>query len=76
MMHADQVEELIMLVSGLGREALLRQFREYPANFPVDFTPEFLERQSLDRLRHLFVAVCLQSKRLPEMAESELAAVA
>jgi hypothetical protein len=67
-MPDEQVEELIRVVSGLDKCALLRQFQEFPATFPVDFTPEFLNHQPLERLRHLFVAVCLQSKRLPEVA--------
>jgi hypothetical protein len=64
-MSQSQVEELITLVSSLDKPALLRQFREYPASFPVDFTPDFLDRQPLERLQHLFVAVCLQSQQMP-----------
>ena len=64
-MSQSQVEELITLVSGLDKAALLRQFREYPAAFPIDFTPDFLDRQPLKRLQHLFVAVCLQSQQMP-----------
>ena len=44
---------------------MLRQFREYPAAFPLDFTPDFLDHQPLERLQHLFVAVCLQSQQMP-----------
>lgn len=65
MLQSQQVEELITLVSSLDKPTLLRQFREYPATFPIDFTKDFLERQSLERLRHLFVAVCLQSQQMP-----------
>jgi hypothetical protein len=61
----QMVEELITIVSGLDKDSLLQQFREYPASFPLDFTPDFLDHQPLERLQHLFVAVCLQSKRLP-----------
>lgn len=65
-MSQSQVEELILLLSGLDKASLIRQFREYPASFPVDFTPDFLDHQPLERLRHLFVAVCLQSRRMPQ----------
>jgi hypothetical protein len=75
MLHGEQVEELILLVSSLDKGALVRQFAQYPASFPLDFTPEFLDRQPVDRLRHLFVAICLQSQRLPEVgAEDPVAA--
>lgn len=66
MMHPLLVEELITVVSSLDRNGLLFQFRHYRANFPLDFSDEFLEQQSLERLRHIFLAVCLQSQRLPE----------
>jgi hypothetical protein len=71
MLQQDQVEELINLVTGLDRPALLRQFIEYPARFPVDFTPEFLDQAPLDRLQHIFVALCLQTQQFPNvMSES------
>ena len=68
MLESNQVEELITVVSVLDRPTLIRQFQEYPARFPIDFTSEFLNSQPLDRLRHLFIAVCLQTQRLPELA--------
>jgi hypothetical protein len=73
MLHAEQVEELICLVSSLGRQDLVEQFRSYQSTFPVDFTADFLETQPVDRLRHIFLAVCLQSKQMPEMAVAPLA---
>jgi hypothetical protein len=44
MLEAQQVEELICLVSAMDRQTLVRHFRDYRANFPVDFTDEFLEK--------------------------------
>lgn len=71
-MPDDKIEELIQVVSGLDKSTLLRQFQEFPATFPVDFTPDFLNRQPLERLRHLFVAICLQSKKLPQVPADEV----
>lgn len=68
MLHTDQVEELISVVSGLDRDQLLKQFRSYRARFPLDFSEDFLRSTSLERLKHIFVAVCLQNQRMPEMA--------
>lgn len=67
MLQADQVEELVMIVGALDRTMLIEQFRTYRASFPVDFTKEFLEQQDTERLRHLFLALCLQSQRMPEL---------
>jgi hypothetical protein len=67
MLQAQQVEELICLVSGMDRQQLLQQFHTYDASFPLDFTPDFLQSASLERLQHIFLAVCLQSQRMPSM---------
>lgn len=75
-MPASQVEQLITLVATLNRESLVNQFKTYRANFPVDFTDEFLTTQPLDRLRHIFLAVCLQSKRMPEFGDHSPMAMA
>ena len=64
---AEQIEELITVVSALDRPSLVEQFRSYQSTFPIDFSREFLEQQSIERLRHLFVAVCLQSKQMPQV---------
>ena len=67
MLDSYQVEELICLVSSLDKRALTAQFLSFRGNFPVDFTPEFLDALPVERLRHIFVALCLQSQRLPVM---------
>jgi hypothetical protein len=73
MLHTNQVEELMCVVSSLDRPALIRQFKSYRASFPVDFTPEFLSSTPLERLRHILVAMCLQHQRLPDCVESSAA---
>lgn len=68
MLQAHQIEDLIGVVSALDRDALIEQFRSYRGNFPIDFTPDFLRKLSVERLRHIFVAMVLQNQRLPEFA--------
>jgi hypothetical protein len=68
MLESHQVEELICIVSSLDKAALTRQFLTFRGNFPIDFTPEFLEGLPLERLRHIFVALCLQAQRVPFVA--------
>jgi hypothetical protein len=67
MLQSHQVEQLICLVSSLDRAALKRQFQSFPSGFPVDFSEEFLANQPLERLKHIFVALCLQNQRMPAM---------
>ncbi len=68
MLESHQIEDLICAVAALDRETLVRQFRVYPSTFPIDFTPAFLETVPLDRLRHIFLALCLQCQHVPELA--------
>jgi hypothetical protein len=70
MLQSDQIEELINLVWSLDRSALVRQFHEYPGRFPIDFTDEFFKQTPVDRLRHIFVAMCMQNQRMPVFAPS------
>ena len=77
MLASDQTEQLIRLVASMNRQALIEQSDSYRGSFPLDFTPEFLAGLSLDRLRHIFLAVCLQSQRFPRIdTESLLESVA
>ena len=73
MLMPSQIEELIELVSSLDRPGLVRQFNEYPASFPLDFTADFLNTAPLEQLQHIFLAVCLQSQRMPELMLGEAA---
>jgi hypothetical protein len=73
MLMPVQIEELITLVGSLDRDGLVRQFDEYQANFPVDFSHEFLSSTPLERLKHIFVALCLQTQRMPGVAASQAA---
>ena len=66
MLASDQIEELICLVAAMDRATLIEQFQTYRATFPLDFTDEFLGGVALDRLRHIFAALCLQQQHLPE----------
>ena len=66
MLQSDQIEDLMMLVSSLDRDALMSHFQSYRASFPVDFTPDFLSRLPEEKLRHIFVGMCLQTQRMPQ----------
>jgi len=65
MLHNEQIEELMSLICTLDRTALIDQFQRYPARFPVDFTPQFLAEAPLERLQHIFLALCIQTQQMP-----------
>ncbi len=68
MMHPDQIEELICLISSLDRPTLIHQLLEFQADFPVDFSGKFLDGQTVERLRHLLFALCVQSRQMPDFS--------
>jgi hypothetical protein len=67
MLQSEQVEELVCLISSLDRPALTHQLLQFTGSFPVDFTPEFLSAQSVERLQHLLFALCMQCQHIPDV---------
>jgi len=65
MLDPQQVETLITIVSAMDRGDLTERFLHFHGQFPVDFTPEYLRNLPTDRLKHIFVAMCLQAVQLP-----------
>lgn len=70
MLEPRQIEELISLASNLERDTLVDHCINFAGAFPVDFTPDFLSNLPLDRLRHIFVALCLHHGQIPAPAVS------
>ena len=68
MLDTDQIDELASLVATMDRGTLSERFAAFQAGFPVDFTPEFLASEPLERLRHIFLAMCLATRRTQSMA--------
>jgi hypothetical protein len=58
----DSIDEMIRTVQTLDRERCMDQLRQMHRP-KIDFTDEFLEGMSLDRLRHVVMAAFLQSKK-------------
>lgn len=67
MLASDQVEELICLVAAMDRDDVIHHIHDYRATFPLDFTDEFLASVPLERLRHIFIALCLQQQHVPSL---------
>jgi hypothetical protein len=65
MLDPQQVEEIMCIVSAMNRENVIERLKAFRGGFPVDFTNEFLADQPTDRLQHIYAALCLQSRALP-----------
>ena len=73
MLQHEQVEELIDIISSWHPPTLIERILSFPASFPVDFTNEFLQSLPPEKLRHLFLALCLQQQHIPELQNVEAA---
>jgi hypothetical protein len=62
-MGTDQnIDQLLHTVQRLDRRTCIAQLRQFRQP-KLDFTDEFLDALSLDRLRHIVMAACIQAKR-------------
>ena len=62
-MTMDQpIEQVICTIAGLDRDSCIARLRavQQPR---LDFTDEFLREQTLDQVRHLLLAACIQAQR-------------
>jgi hypothetical protein len=62
----SQIESLVADIGSMDRAVLRHHFRRYPARFPIDLSEDFLNSASVERLRHIFLAICLQTGRMPD----------
>lgn len=81
MLESHHIEELISTISAMQRNTIIDQLvhfpKRYTTRFPTDFTPAFLAAINTDRLKHIFVALCLKNSHLPEsLTDPEEAAAA
>ncbi len=56
------VERQVKSISSLGREELKRRIRNYQGRFKLDFTEDYLDKISVERLRHILLAALIAAK--------------
>ncbi len=49
-------------ITCLGRNELKRRIRNFPGRFRLDFTEDYLDNISVDRLRHILLAALINVK--------------
>ncbi len=67
-MPGERVQNYVNQTSGLGRDELKRRIRTFRGRFKLDFTEDYLNKISVDRLRHILLAVLVNTgpKRLED----------
>ena len=61
-MQGARIEALLKHIAEMDRSDLVRFLRSLDVEFTIDFTNEFLDAISLERLRHITLAAALRSK--------------
>ena len=49
-------------IAALGRNELKRRIKNFQGRFKLDFTEDYLNRLSVDRLRHILLAALINTK--------------
>ncbi len=55
-------EQTMTSVAALGRTELKRHIKNFRGRFKLDFTDDYLDAISLDRLRHILLAALINAK--------------
>jgi hypothetical protein len=62
MSSARYVESQVTSIAVLGRDELTRRIRNFRGRFKLDFTEDYLNKISVDRLRHILLAALINAK--------------
>ena len=62
MSSARYVEKQVTSVAALGRDELKKRIRNFRGRFKLDFTEDYLNKISVDRLRHILLAALINAK--------------
>ena len=60
--RSSSAEQLAVKLAGMSKSQLKRQLLSLKTRFPLDFTEEFLDSLSSDKLRHILLATRLNSR--------------
>jgi len=63
MAQRKHFEQAAASIAALGRSELKQRIRNFKGRFKLDFTDDYLEKLSLEKLRHILLAALMSSKR-------------
>ncbi len=56
------LEQITASISGMGKHELRNRIRKFKGRFRLDFTDDYLNHASVDRLRHILLAAMINAK--------------
>ncbi len=60
-----EAEQVAAALADLGRDDLKQRIKNFRGRFKLDFSDDYLDALSLDRLRHLLLAALINAKAEP-----------
>jgi len=60
MVMTIDADQIVSEIAGMDRPSLKQAILHFRGRFKLDFTNEFLDRQSVDQLRHILLAAKIQ----------------
>ena len=57
----ERFEQTATSIASLGRDELKRRIRNFNGRFKLDFTENYLDAMSVDRLRHVLLAALINA---------------
>jgi len=64
-MRAADTDTQINKIARMRRSPLIRGILTIDCTFPIDFTRDYLESLDLEKLRHIYLALCLHKRSAP-----------
>lgn len=58
-----QLEQTAASIAALGSVELKRRIKNFRGRFKLDFTDDYLNKLSVDRLRHILLAALMNARR-------------
>jgi hypothetical protein len=62
MTSRDSFEQTATLIAVLGKDELKKRIRNFRGRFRLDFTEDYLNNLSVERLRHILLAALINAK--------------
>lgn len=62
MVPQQYIERTVASISGMGKTELKKRIRTFGGRFRLDFTNDYLNSASADRLRHILLAATINAK--------------
>jgi len=62
MASRERFEQTATSIAALGRNELKRRIKNFRGRFKLDFSEDYLNKLSVDRLRHVLLAAMINAK--------------